>query len=332
MTDDDTTTEPFTVEEWPDPVCRFRDDDGTSVVEGVNEAFETTFGPVTPGERVRRVFETFELSIVLGPDDPTVVGTEADRLIVEARTGASGARSGDRFLLRVVPADGGSGGVFLFNPLPAGVARETDEIGLDHVASVISHDLRNPLDVAKARLRAARDTGETEHFEHVADAHDRMERIVEDVLTLARGPNVVQPDERVQLSAATERAWATVETDDADIVVEEPLPTVLADPDRLGRLFENLFRNAIEHGGTAVTVTVGPLEEATGFYVADDGQGIQPERRERVFDPGFSTDDHGTGIGLSIVARIVDLHGWSIVVTDSTSRGARFEITGLETV
>jgi len=331
MTDDDTTTGPFTVEEWPDPVCHFRDDDGTQVIEAVNEAFERTFGSIAAGEPVTTVFKAFELSIVLGPDDPTVVGTEADRIIVEAGTDETERASDGRYLLRVVSEDGDAGGVLLFNPLPTETALEADEIGLDHVASVISHDLRNPLDVAKARLRAARNTGEPEHFEHVADAHDRMERIVEDVLTLARGSDVVQPDEQVDLSGVVEKAWANVDTDDADVVVEASMPTVVADPNRLGRFFENLFRNSVQHGGTAVTVTVGQLERTEGFYVADDGQGIPPEQRERVFDPGFSTEEHGTGLGLSIVARIADLHGWSIGVTDSASGGARFEITGLDT-
>jgi len=328
MTDDDASTGPFTAAEWPDPVCRFADDEGTLVVEAVNGPFERTFGSIAAGEPVTTVFEAFGMSIVLGPEDRTVVGTEDDRLIVEIGTGASEADADDRYLLRVVSADSGSDGVLLFTPLPTEAAREAGEIGIDHVASVISHDLRNPLDVAKARLRAARDTGEAEHFEHVADAHDRMEQIIEDVLTLARGSDVVQPDERVELSAAAETAWATVETDDAEIVIEDSLPTVDADPDRLRRLFENLFRNAVEHGGTDVTVTVGSLMDSSGFYVADDGRGIQSEWYDRVFDPGFTTDDHGTGIGLSIVARIVDLHGWSIEVTDSASEGARFEITG----
>ena len=365
MTDDDTTTGSFTLEEWPDPVCRYRDDDGAPVVEAVNGPFETTFGFIPSGKPLITVFEECELSIVRGPDDSTAVGTKDDRMIIETGTGASEAGTDDRYLLRVVSTDSDSGGVLLFTPLPTGVTSETGEIGLDHVASVISHDLRNPLDVAKARLRAARDTDEAEHFEHVADAHNRMERIIEDVLTLASGSDIVQPNERVALSAAAERAWATVETDDAELVIEDSLPTVVADPGRLRRLFENLFRNAVEHGSTSpdsqvrqdtvehgstsrrsssthndavehggenVTVTVGALGDDSGFYVADDGRGIQPERRERVFDPGFSSDEHGTGIGLSIVARIVDLHGWSIEVTDSASGGARFEITDLERV
>mgnify|MGYP000103029277 FL=1 len=321
----------FAIEEWPDPVCRLSDDDGTQVVQAVNEAFERTFGSIEPGEPVTTLFETFDLSVVLGPEDPTVVGTEADEIIAESNRGRSEREPDTRYLLRAVPENGDTDGVLLFTPLPEEAAREADEIGLDHVASVISHDLRNPLDVAKAHLRAARETGEADHFEHVADAHERMERIVEDVLTLASGSDVIQPDEMVELSGVVEDAWTNVDTDDADIVLKGSLPSIIADPDRLGRLFENLFRNSIQHGGSAVTVTVGPLESARGFYVADDGQGIPSAQQARVFDPGFSTDDHGTGLGLSIVARVVDLHGWSVTVTESANGGARFEVTGIET-
>ncbi|ELZ13874.1 histidine kinase [Halovivax asiaticus JCM 14624] len=327
---DDGITHSSAIGQWPDPVCQVATDDGTPIVEWVNEGFELTFGSVEAGEPAASVFETLELSVVLGPDDPGEIGTTDDTLIIESGTRSTTAGSRDRYLLRVVSADENADGVFLFSPLPTGATRAAGEIGLDHVASVISHDLRNPLDVANARLRAARESGEDKHFEHVARAHDRMERIVEDVLTLARGAAVVQPDERVDLASAAAAAWGTVETHDADFAVDGSLPTVVADSNRLGRLFENLFRNAVEHGGVDVTVTVGPLAEAAGFYVADDGRGIQPGRREQVFDPGFSTDDHGTGLGLSIVGRIVDLHGWEITITESAADGARFEITGLE--
>lgn len=331
MTDDNTSSS-FATVQWPDPVCQFETENGAPVIEWVNESFERTFGHLTPGTPVASVFETFELSIVLGPKDPAEVGTTDEQLIIETGTQARKRRSGDQYLLRVATPDETSDGVLLFSPLPTGAPQTAGDIGLDQVASVISHDLRNPLDVAEARLQAARETGEEKHFEHIARAHERMEQIVEDVLTVARGPDVVQPDERVDLASAAAAAWGTVETDGADFAVEASLPTVVADSDRLGRVFENLFRNSVEHGGTDVSVTVGPITDTTGIFVADDGRGISPGRREDVFDPGVSSDDHGTGLGLSIVARIVDLHGWSITVTESATGGARFEITGFDTV
>jgi signal transduction histidine kinase len=103
----------------------------------------------------------------------------------------------------------------------------------------------------------------------------------------------------------------------------------LADADRLQQLLENLFRNAVEHGGEEVTVQVGALDDASGFYVADNGVGIPEESQGKVFDSGYSSATDGTGFGLAIVKEIVDAHGWMIRVTENSEGGARFEITGI---
>jgi len=67
----------------------------------------------------------------------------------------------------------------------------------------------------------------------------------------------------------------------------------------------------------------GPL---VGFYVADDGPGIDPAERESVFEWGYTTGRDGTGLGLAIVRRIAEAHGWSVSATGSAARGARFEV------
>lgn len=94
------------------------------------------------------------------------------------------------------------------------------------------------------------------------------------------------------------------------------------------QLFENLFRNAVEHGGPDVTVTVGELRN--GFYIQDNGNGVPEPHREEVFETGYSTSEDGTGFGLSIVQQVANAHGWSIRVTESADGGARFESTGVE--
>ena len=102
----------------------------------------------------------------------------------------------------------------------------------------------------------------------------------------------------------------------------------MADELRLKQLFENLIRNAVEHGGSAVTVTIGDLNE--GFYVEDTGTGIPAEEVATAFEAGYSTNAEGTGFGLSIVQRIAEAHGWDIHITNRSGGGARFEITGIE--
>jgi len=125
-----------------------------------------------------------------------------------------------------------------------------DRVAVDRLARVISHDLRNPLDVADAHLQAARETGDAEHFEQLAAAHDRMARIIQDVLTLARGEDALNPEPDVAIEAVARDAWATVDTGAATLSVTDDAPRLTADPDRLQRLFENLFRNSVEHGST----------------------------------------------------------------------------------
>jgi signal transduction histidine kinase len=98
----------------------------------------------------------------------------------------------------------------------------------------------------------------------------------------------------------------------------------------LQQLFENLFRNALEHGETVETVAVGALGDGPGFYVADDGVGIPESERDEVFESGYTTNEDGTGFGLAIVTDIADAHGWDVTVTESESGGARFEVRGVD--
>ena len=132
----------------------------------------------------------------------------------------------------------------------------------------------------------------------------------------------------VELGNVVESCWQTVETTTATLQVNAA-SLVQADGNRLHQLLENLFRNAVEHGGHDVTVTVGDLEN--GFFVEDDGPGIPVEHRDELFERGVSTSSEGMGFGLAIVEQIADAHGWEISVTVGDTGGARFEITGVET-
>ena len=194
---------------------------------------------------------------------------------------------------------------------------------LGEFASVISHDLRSPLNVAQGRAALLAEQGESEHLDPLLQALDRMEAIVEDTLTLARQGDTISETESVSLTNLVGKCWATVDTDDATIEIVDEM-TFQADPGRLRHVFENLFRNAVEHGGSDVTVRVGCHNEL-GIYVEDNGPGIPVEKRDEVFEPGHSSAQGGTGFGLTIVKRIVEAHGWELSVADGTEGGARFE-------
>ena len=192
---------------------------------------------------------------------------------------------------------------------------------LEEFASVVSHDLRNPLNVATSALELL-EAEDDDLVGKIDRSLDRMGDIIEDVLTLAREGRAVDEPEWVGVESLVEAAWADVETDGATLSLTAA-GEMEADKTRARDLFANLFRNAVEHNDGPVSVTVGPLED--GIYVADDGDGIDAE--EQVFEMGHSTADDGTGIGLAIVAQIADAHGWRLEVTDSEAGGARFELT-----
>jgi signal transduction histidine kinase len=187
------------------------------------------------------------------------------------------------------------------------------------------------LNVATSRLTLAKEECDSDHLDDVEGALTRMNVLIEDLLTLARQGKEVTEFEPVKLERLVEACWANVETGDATLVTEIE-GAILADGSRLKQVFENLLRNAIEHGGEDVTVTVGLLDDRDGFYVEDDGPGILEDERGDVFEAGYSMSRDGTGFGLSIVEQIVEAHGWEIEVTDGADGGARFEITGVEFV
>jgi PAS domain S-box-containing protein len=211
--------------------------------------------------------------------------------------------------------------------------RQNERLG--EFAGVLSHDLRNPLQVAQGRLAVLE--GDEAHVAAIERAHTRMETLIETLLTLANDGETIVDPEPVALQSVVEDCWETVRTDGATLVTDTDR-TVRADRSRLRQLLENLVRNSVEHAtrgatgesGDGVTVVVGDLPG--GFYVADDGPGIQPDERDRVFEMGYSKGNGGTGVGLSIVRQVSRAHGWTHAVTDSDAGGARFEFTGIATV
>jgi len=324
-------------ESTPDPVVVVRPD-GT--VTEVNDAFARIFGveseqiqqksitelEFTPAESVERVL------LRIADEDPASTTVEWGRdaeeeLVMELNTdvisgvGQAAERIG---IFRDVTER---------TQRKAELQRQNER--LEEFADTIAHDLRNPLSVAQGRLEFAQRTGDEEHFDVINDAHERMEQMIEELLSLAKqGQAVLDPDP-LRLEDAVERAWNNVQTPEALLEQELDRTVIItADEGRLCELFENLFRNAIDHCGENVTVRIGILPDNAGFYIEDDGAGIPVDKRSEVFEAGYSDAPDGTGFGLSIVQQIVDGHEWDISITDSATGGARFEISNvqLETV
>ncbi|MFD1684558.1 PAS domain S-box protein [Halobellus litoreus] len=218
----------------------------------------------------------------------------------------------------------------------AQLERERDRLG--EFAGTVAHDLRNPLMIAHGNVELARDRYPKEELaeslETAIAALERMESVIDEVLTLSERGATIREPEPVELSQVVEKAWDLTESPAATLSMDEGFSEefVPADESRLCQLFENLFQNAVEYAGPAVTVTVGSLAERDGFFVEDDGPGLPPKNNDRVFESGFTTSDDGTGFGLAIARQIVEAHGWEILATDGATdgSGARFEIRGIK--
>jgi len=199
---------------------------------------------------------------------------------------------------------------------------------LEAFTSIVCHDLKNPLNTAQGYLELA--TAELddppEQLSAVERALDRVEEISQGVLALAHHEQTELDLAAVDAERVATDCWTVTTTADAELVVE-PFE-LLADERSLRHVFENLFGNSLTHAGPETTVRVGPT--ADGFYVADDGPGVDPERRELVFETGASFGDTGSGIGLVVVETVADAHGWTVDLTESWAGGARFEFAGVE--
>lgn len=201
--------------------------------------------------------------------------------------------------------------------------RRTEQ--LEQFSAVVSHDLRNPLNVLSGYLEMVEGEVSPSTYEPMDRAVTRMETLIDNLLMLARRGETIGETEPTAVVAVAEEAWQTIRAPDATLTIEDDIGTVRADPIRLRQVFENLFRNAIDHVGPSVAIEIGTRtgDASAGMYVADDGPGIEPDVRDSLFDPGFSTAD-SSGIGLAIVERIVDAHGWDVNVRNDD--GAVFEL------
>ncbi len=207
---------------------------------------------------------------------------------------------------------------------------------LEEFVSFVSHELNNPIQKSRSGLDLIAAECDSDYIDEVDRTLDRMEELVADLLALAKygynSPDVTD----VELRKVISDSWPTPTT--ADIEIDSALPNIKAEESMVKQIFENLFRNAIEHGGPRVQVRVGMIDppprdegDSVSIYVADNGPGIDPEARSKIFEFGHTDSQDGTGLGLAIVDRIVETFGWEIIVTESSNGGARFELHGIPT-
>ncbi|MFW6045863.1 MAG: sensor histidine kinase, partial [Natronomonas sp.] len=211
---------------------------------------------------------------------------------------------------------------------------------LEHFAYVASHDLQEPLrmvssymDLIQLELDDELDDETEEYIEFAADGAERMKAMIDGLLAYSRVQTRASPFEPVDTEDVVETTLSDLQLriDDGDASVSVgSLPDVVADPNQLGQVFQNLIKNAIDHGGNGVEIDITGTtkEDATEFAVSDSGPGIPPDRRDDVFDI-FDTgvDSDGTGIGLAVVQEIVERHEGEIWMSSTVGDGTTFFFT-----
>jgi signal transduction histidine kinase len=197
-----------------------------------------------------------------------------------------------------------------------------------------SHELRSPIAATRAQLEVALAHPETAAWDRVAadvlEETFRLERLVDDLLALARAEEMALRREEVDLRELLDEQLRRAR--DGRVTVEGTAPVLHGDRDQLERALANLLDNARRHARNRVVVTLGVREETIVVSVEDDGPGVPDAERELVFErfrrleDGRERDAGGVGIGLALVSRAASNHGGSARCLGSALGGAKFEI------
>jgi signal transduction histidine kinase len=220
--------------------------------------------------------------------------------------------------------------------------REANE-ALEHFALHAAHDLREPLrliagycGLVRERHGAGLDAEAMELVEHAAQAAGRMDELVQSMLAYALLGSTPRAATRTDCEALVEAALSDlgglVRSAGATVTVA-PLPIVIADTAQLRRVFENLIANAVKYGGEPARIEISAESHDShyAFSVRDNGPGVAPEDHERIFDAfvrlGSRPHVAGSGMGLAIAKRVVELHGGRTWVESEPGRGSTFRFT-----
>ena len=221
---------------------------------------------------------------------------------------------------------------------------EAKNAELERFTYSVSHDLKSPLvtiggflGFLESDIKAGNTQKMAGTIQRIRDAAKRMERLLNEVLELSRIGRIINPPVEVPfgelVSEAVEQAHGQLTERQVQVEVEAGLPVVNVDRVRMVEVLQNLIVNATKFMGERADpkIEIGMKNEngARIFYVRDNGIGIAPEYYQKVFGLFDKLDarSNGTGIGLALVKRIVEVHGGKIWVESEVGRGTTFFFT-----
>lgn len=207
---------------------------------------------------------------------------------------------------------------------------------MGRLAAGLAHEIRNPLSSIAGAVQMLKTGAPSEEdrllCEIVLREAARLDELVTDMVDLARPRH---PDKRVvDASAIVDDVVELMKSTEAErnsirvVRVGSGSAFIEADPGQLRQLLWNLVRNAVQSSAAAGEVRVGiERDRALELFVEDDGAGLDSVAKQHLFDIFFTTRSHGSGIGLAVVKRIADEHGFSVSVTSEQGAGARFSVS-----
>jgi two-component system, NtrC family, sensor histidine kinase HydH len=229
----------------------------------------------------------------------------------------------------------------------AGARRAERLAALGQLSAGLAHEIRNPLGVIKGsadmlnRKVAGSEPLVAELAGYISSEVNRLNALVVRFLDFARPSNLELRPERISeiVDRAAEAASASIPNSGVKIErhYAPNLPEIPADPQLCEQVFVNLITNAMQamlgqedSSEKTLRLSIGPEsshgESGVGVIVEDTGPGVPPELREQIFNPFFTSKKDGVGLGLSIVAKIVDDHRGSIRLENNAPHGARFHV------
>lgn len=221
---------------------------------------------------------------------------------------------------------------------------ERSNAELEQFASVVSHDMREPVRMVKSylgllekRTKGSLDEKSVSYLEYAKDGATRMQAMISDILALARLDFDEKPFKKVDLGNAVGMAINNMEVaiseSGAEISIDK-MPFLLADELQMTQLFQNLIGNAIKFRGSEplkVNVSARKNRGEWMFCVKDNGLGIENKHSERIFNVFQRIHNNveiaGNGIGLAVCRKIVERHGGRIWVESEPNKGSRFYFT-----